>query len=199
MKIHLRHKSRNKGLSTVVGAVIVFAIIFTVIAGYFISVQHATNTRAELDQQASAESLTISVLPVSSQILVTISNTGPAPIQMVSILVSGVPISIPQPHCSSSNPPNCLLDDTSAPIAIQPAGSVAINTLITNSSDATITNPVSVKVVTILGTIDCRTISCSVDHISHISHINHINHIKYYTQSSFYCDSSLIFLYSIRG
>ena len=96
-------EQRRMGVSTVVGAIIVFLIIFTTIAAYFGSVTLASNQRSIINQQSQAESFLVAVTnttvltnppgnyctnPVAGcQLEVWINDTGPSTLNETNIII----------------------------------------------------------------------------------------------------------------
>ena len=74
-------------MSTIIGGVIIFAIVFSTIATYFTFTERAANQRALLNSQAAMESFTVAGNISSTKLTARVNDTGPSSISIVEIIV----------------------------------------------------------------------------------------------------------------
>jgi hypothetical protein len=82
-----RSSRKTKAVSTIIGGVIIFAIVFSTIATYFTFTEQATNQRAQLNLQAAEESFTVAGNLSSTKLTTKVIDTGPTSISIVGIII----------------------------------------------------------------------------------------------------------------
>jgi len=89
-----RGTGRKKAVSTIIGGVIVFAIIFSTIATYFTFTEQVTNQRAILNQQAANEAFTVAGNLSASKLTARVTDTGASSISIAEIIVGNATTNI---------------------------------------------------------------------------------------------------------
>ena len=147
-------------MSTIIGGVIIFAIIFSTIATYFTFTEQATNQRALLNAQAASEvfavSGTISTTNTncpggaSNNLCAVITDNGATSISIVSLIVT----------CESTTCGTATVNQILASTNLNPAEGVnpgQISSPISTGYAYPTTNPspqISIKAVSSLGTVE---------------------------------------------